>query len=78
MKSPLYLLIAALIGIAALGLAAGPSEAQTRKPTTKEIAALRDCATKYADNLDEGERQCLFNLVAEPAWANRRKPKNRL
>ncbi len=66
MKSPLYLLIAALIGIAALGLAAGPSEAQTRKPTTKEIAALRDCATKYADNLDEGERQCLFNLVAEP------------
>jgi len=42
MKSPLYLLIAASIGIVALGLAAGPSEAQTRKPTTKEIAALRD------------------------------------
>ncbi|MGZ5877548.1 MAG: lysozyme inhibitor LprI family protein, partial [Bradyrhizobium sp.] len=26
---------------------------------------IRDCATRNKDNLDEGERQCLFNLVAE-------------
>ena len=66
MRSPLRLFIAALICIAGLGLAAQPGQAQTRKATANEAAKIRDCATKYADNLDEGERQCLFNLVAEP------------
>jgi uncharacterized protein YecT (DUF1311 family) len=47
-------------------LAAGSSQAQTRKPTAQEIAAIRDCASKNGDNLDEGERQCLFKLVADP------------
>jgi uncharacterized protein YecT (DUF1311 family) len=42
------------------------SHAQARKPTTTEIAAIRNCATKNGDNLDEGERQCLFGLVAQP------------
>lgn len=37
-----------------------------RKPTPREMAAIRDCATKYQDDLDEGERQCLFKLVATP------------
>src|ERR1700733_5503594 len=49
-----------------LCLAAQSSQAQTRKPTAKEIAAIRDCATRNKDDLDEGERQCLFTLVAEP------------
>jgi len=39
--------------------------AQARKPTANEVASIRDCATKNKDNLDEGERRCLFNLVAE-------------
>jgi uncharacterized protein YecT (DUF1311 family) len=58
---------AALICILQLGLgfAAQSSHAQTRKPTANEIAAIRDCATRNKDNLDEGERQCLFNLVAQ-------------
>jgi uncharacterized protein YecT (DUF1311 family) len=46
----------------ALSFAAERSHAQTRKPT----AQIRDCAARNKDNLDEGERQCLFNLVAEP------------
>jgi uncharacterized protein YecT (DUF1311 family) len=49
-----------------LGLVAQPGQAQSRKPAAKEIAALRDCAGKNKDNLDEGEQRCLFNLVAEP------------
>jgi uncharacterized protein YecT (DUF1311 family) len=66
MRSLLRPSIVALICIASLGLAVQPSQAQTRKPTANEIAKLRACATKYADNLDDGERECLFNLVADP------------
>ncbi|HEX4408374.1 MAG TPA: lysozyme inhibitor LprI family protein [Xanthobacteraceae bacterium] len=50
----------------ALACAIGNAQAQTRKPTAKETAAIRDCATKYRDDLEMGERQCLFNLVATP------------
>ena len=48
------------------GLLAQPAAAQTRKPTAQEVAAIRNCATKYRDDVDEGERQCVFNLVATP------------
>jgi uncharacterized protein YecT (DUF1311 family) len=50
----------------AFGFAAETSYAQTRKPTAREIASIRDCATTNKDNLDDGERRCVFNLVAEP------------
>jgi uncharacterized protein YecT (DUF1311 family) len=50
----------------ALSFAAERSYAQNRKPTAREIAAIRDCATRNRDNLDQGERQCLFSLVADP------------
>lgn len=68
MKSPLRrIFLAALICLLGLGLAAEPGQAQTRKPTAQEIAAIRDCAAKHGeDDLDEGERRCLFNLVADP------------
>ena len=60
MRSALFK--AALVGALGFGFAA----AQSRKPTAAETAAIRNCATKNADNLDDGERQCLFNLVAQP------------
>jgi uncharacterized protein YecT (DUF1311 family) len=41
-------------------------EAQTRKPMPREVATIRDCAKKYETNVDEAERQCLFNLVSTP------------
>jgi uncharacterized protein YecT (DUF1311 family) len=47
-----------------LNLVADPSHAQARKPTGQEVAAIRDCAKKQKDDLDKGERRCLFNLVA--------------
>ena len=56
-----------LLGLViAVALAAASAHAQTRKPTAQEVAAIRNCATQYKDNVDEGERQCVFNLVAEP------------
>ena len=49
-----------------LSLLADPSHAQDRKPTRQEAAAIRNCAKRSKDNLDNGERRCLFNLVAAP------------
>ena len=69
MRSPFNLAFgAALICVLPIGLSLAPelSHAQTRKPTAKEIALIRDCVTKNKDDLDDGERKCLFNLVAEP------------
>jgi uncharacterized protein YecT (DUF1311 family) len=57
---------AALVLAFVVALVAPPAEAQDRKPTAKEVAAIRACATKHKDDLDEVERQCLFNLVATP------------
>ena len=44
----------------------GNVAAQSRKPTVREVAALRDCARKYKDDIDAGEQNCLFKLVADP------------
>ena len=30
------------------------------------VAAIRNCAKKKKDDIDRGEQQCLFNLVATP------------
>jgi uncharacterized protein YecT (DUF1311 family) len=42
------------------------ARAQTRKPSANEIASIRACATRNKDNLEDGERRCLFRLVAQP------------
>ena len=49
-----------------LGAASAAGHAQSRKPTMKEIAAIRDCAKKHETDLDEVEQKCLFNLVGTP------------
>src|SRR5580692_11290867 len=49
-----------------LAAASSPAQAQSRKPTAREIAAIRDCATKTKDDVDAGEGRCLFKLVADP------------
>jgi hypothetical protein len=64
-----------LLGFAiALAIAPRIADAQTRKPTTQEVAAIRNCAAQHQDNVDEGERKCVFNLVAEPCT---KKPEGR-
>ena len=58
------ILLALAISLSGVPLAG--AYAQTRKPTAKEVAAIRDCASKYQDNLDQVEQQCLFKLVGDP------------
>jgi uncharacterized protein YecT (DUF1311 family) len=60
---------ALLIVLAAAAAASAPAQAQSRKPTAREIAAIRDCATKTKDDVDAGEGRCLFKLVADPCMA---------
>jgi len=57
-----------LTAVLALAVCAGgaPAQAQSRKPTAREIAAIRDCAKKSEDDIDAGEGTCLFKLVAKP------------
>jgi uncharacterized protein YecT (DUF1311 family) len=57
--------LTSLLILLAMG-ASARAYAQSRKPTAREVAAIRDCATKDKDSVDDGERQCLFKLVAEP------------
>jgi uncharacterized protein YecT (DUF1311 family) len=59
-------LSAAVAAALLVAMMSTPTHAQTRKPTAQETTAIRDCAAKYRDDVSEGERQCLFNLVANP------------
>jgi uncharacterized protein YecT (DUF1311 family) len=43
----------------------GPAGAQSRKPTAREVAAIRECVIRHKDDLDVGEQRCLFKLVAD-------------
>jgi uncharacterized protein YecT (DUF1311 family) len=45
---------------------AGALYAQDEKPTAQQTAAIRACAEKNQDDITEAERQCLFELVAQP------------
>jgi uncharacterized protein YecT (DUF1311 family) len=54
------------LGALLLGLASAAGYAQNRTPTAQEVAAVRECAAKYKDDVAQGEQQCLFNLVATP------------
>jgi uncharacterized protein YecT (DUF1311 family) len=58
--------VIAIAAGAALWAGATAGLAQERKPTAKEIAAIRACAGKHEDNVAEAERRCLFGLVATP------------
>jgi uncharacterized protein YecT (DUF1311 family) len=50
------------------GAATSAGHAQNRKPTAKEITAIRNCAKKYdTSDLNEVERKCPFNLVGAPS-----------
>jgi uncharacterized protein YecT (DUF1311 family) len=48
----------------------GSADAQSRQPNAQEIKTIRDCATKNRDNLDAGEQDCLFKLVADPCMSD--------
>ena len=54
-----------LLAVVMLVAAATDAQAQSRKPTAPEVAAIRACAAKIKDDIDKTERDCLFKLVAE-------------
>lgn len=60
-----WLLAASVVAVCLIGMD-GYVYAQSRKPTAQEAAAIHDCAIKNRDNLDAGEQNCLFKLVADP------------
>jgi uncharacterized protein YecT (DUF1311 family) len=59
------------LAVIVLALSVQSAAAQTRKPTAQEVTAIRNCAAKYQDDVDEGKRQCVFNLVATPCTNTR-------
>jgi uncharacterized protein YecT (DUF1311 family) len=59
-------MVLAAVLVLLVAAASAPAQAQSRKPTAREIAAIRDCAAKDRDDVDAGEQQCLFKLVADP------------
>jgi uncharacterized protein YecT (DUF1311 family) len=56
---------APLVSLFAL-FAADVARAQSAKPSAAEVKAVRECAAKYAEDLEAAERECLFKLVAAP------------
>ena len=44
------------------------ANAQTHR---QEVAAIRNCATKYQDDVEAGEQHCPFDLVATPCTKTR-------
>ncbi len=59
-------IVPACLVIVVVAAAPETGHAQDDKPTAQQIAAIRACAEKNQDDVTEAERQCLFNLVAEP------------
>jgi len=60
----------AALAAAALMCGAAPGFAQS-PASARDVAAIRGCAEKYADNVDEGERRCVFALVSDPCAKRR-------
>ena len=56
---PAAIAAALLLGSAAPGVAQ-----DTARP--RDAAAIRACAEKYNQNVDEGERRCIFAIVYDP------------
>jgi len=57
--------IAALAAIVVAG-AVHTAAAQGAQATRKDAGAIRACAEKYAENINEAERRCIFAIVVEP------------
>jgi uncharacterized protein YecT (DUF1311 family) len=56
---------AAVLAVAAACSSVHEAAAQERGPTAAEVSAIAACAEANHDNVDEGERRCIFKLVAD-------------
>jgi uncharacterized protein YecT (DUF1311 family) len=57
--------IAALAAIVVAGVV-HTAAAQGAQANRKDAGAIRACAEKYAENINEAERRCIFAIVVEP------------
>ena len=57
--------IAALAAIVVAGTV-HTAAAQGAQANRKDAGAIRACAEKYAENINEAERRCIFAIVVEP------------
>ena len=63
---------ASVAAIAALAFLCGARSGVAQGVTSgRDVAAIRGCADKYADKVDEGERRCVFALVSDPCVKRR-------
>jgi uncharacterized protein YecT (DUF1311 family) len=65
---------ARLLSLAATAavLLCGASQGFAQSPASpKDAAAIRACAGKYPDNLNEAERHCIFAIVVDPCTKRR-------
>ena len=69
MRNRLLTVLAMITVACSLGWAV--AQAESRKPTPKEVSAIRACADKYKDDLSAVEGRCLFKLVADPCTESR-------
>jgi uncharacterized protein YecT (DUF1311 family) len=63
--------IVVIVALAAVAIASSTSARAQSAASPKDAAAIRACAQKYADNVNEGERRCVFALVVDPCSKRR-------
>jgi uncharacterized protein YecT (DUF1311 family) len=63
--------LTAVLAALALCRTADEGIAQSRTTSPKDVAAIRACAERFRENVSEGERRCLFALVADPCAKSR-------
>ena len=61
----------AAFAAAMVGCLAHDGAAQGARATRKDASAIRACADKYAQNVNEAERRCIFAIVVEPCTKTR-------
>jgi uncharacterized protein YecT (DUF1311 family) len=59
-----------LLALAIVALCCGAPQSLAQNPKGA-AAAIRACAEKYAENINEGERRCIFAIVVDPCTKTR-------
>ena len=71
-KFPMTSRLARIAALAAVVAGCAPmASAQGIQANRKDAGAIRACAEKYAQNINEAERRCIFAIVVEPCSKTR-------
>jgi uncharacterized protein YecT (DUF1311 family) len=61
----------AVVAALAAVLCGAPAAVAQSVATPKDAAAIRACAQKYAENINEAERRCIFAIFTDPCTKRR-------